>query len=174
MEDVIEEVFVQLYKSLRHFRGQSEFRTWLYRVTVNVVLSGRAARNGPAFGSEPPEEPSPPSADVVGDENAERHERVRAFESLLSRLTDEKRTVFVLHELEEIALEEIAEIVGAPMDTVRRRLLDAHSELEAMLVGESMPDAMQDESVGRAPWSLIRVRSRETLAPTRWRSRNRS
>jgi RNA polymerase sigma-70 factor (ECF subfamily) len=175
IEDVIEEVFVQLYESLRHFRGQSDFRTWIYRVTVQVVLlSGRAARNGPAFASEPHADSSRRTSEVVLDGNAGRHERVRAFERLLSRLDGEKRIVFVLHELEEIAPGEIAKIVGAPVLRVQRQILDARREIEAMLAEEPLPDGVQDESVGRAPLSWVRVRSRETVAPTLWRSRKRS
>jgi RNA polymerase sigma-70 factor (ECF subfamily) len=164
IEDVIEEVFVQLYESLRHFRSESEFRIWLYRVTVDVVhLSGRAARSGPAFANEPPGDASRPSSDAVWDEEAERDERVRAFERLLSRLAHEERIVFVLHELEEIPPEEIAKIVGAPVLTVRRRLLDAHRELEAMLADELAPGGTQNESVSRARLPERRAPQSETF-----------
>ena len=54
LEDVIQEVFVQVHKSLKDFRGQSKFSTWLHRVTVNVVLMHRrAARSRPVFADEP-------------------------------------------------------------------------------------------------------------------------
>src|SRR5580704_12769426 len=54
LEDVIQEVFVQVHKSLKDFRGQSKFSTWLHRVTVNVVLMHRrAARSRPMFAEEP-------------------------------------------------------------------------------------------------------------------------
>ncbi len=67
------------------------------------------------------------------DEDAERQERMRAFQRLLSRLADKKRVVFVLHELEGVSPTEIAEIVGAPVLTVRTRLFYARRELEEML-----------------------------------------
>jgi RNA polymerase sigma-70 factor, ECF subfamily len=136
LEDVIQEVFVQVYRSLRDFRGQSKFSTWLHRVTVNVALMHRrSARSRPVFADEP-------VADVVRsdnarpDEDAERHERVRAFARLLERLADKKRAVFVLHELEGLPPSEIARIVGAPVLTVRTRLFYARRELEAMLADE--------------------------------------
>jgi RNA polymerase sigma-70 factor (ECF subfamily) len=134
LEDVIQEVFVQVYKSLKDFRGQSKFSTWLHRVTVNVVLMyRRAARSRPVFADEPPAEPALRSGDIAPDEDAERRERVRAFGRLLGRLADKKRIVFVLHELEGIPPTEIAKIVGAPVLTVRTRLFYARRELEAML-----------------------------------------
>jgi RNA polymerase sigma-70 factor (ECF subfamily) len=136
LEDVIQEVFVQVYRSLKDFRGQSKFSTWLYRVTVNVALMHRRfARSRPVFAEE-----SPPdlvrSDDGRPDEDAERRERVRAFGRLLDRLADKKRVVFVLHELEGLSPREIARVVRAPVLTVRTRLFYARREIEAMLSEE--------------------------------------
>jgi RNA polymerase sigma-70 factor (ECF subfamily) len=124
LEDVVQEVFVQVYKSLPDFRGQSKFGTWLHRVTINVVLmQRRAARSRPIF------------AEAAAD--------VRAFGRLLDRLADKKRVVFVLHDLEGVAPGEIAQIVGAPVLTVRTRLFYARRELEAMLGDEPTLAAMR-------------------------------
>ncbi len=137
LEDVIQEVFVQVHKSLKDFRGQAKFSTWLHRVTVNVVLMHRrAARSRPVFADEPPAEGIEPGDAVMPDEDAERRERMRAFARLLDRLADKKRIVFVLHELEGLAPNEIARIVGAPVLTVRTRLFYARRELEGMLSEE--------------------------------------
>lgn len=137
LEDVIQEVFIQAYKSLKDFRGQSKFSTWLHRVTVNVVLMHRrAARSRPVFADEPPGDPSLRSPDLAPDDDAERRERVRAFGRLLGRLAEKKRIVFVLHELEGLPPSEIAVIVGAPVLTVRTRLFYARRELETMLADE--------------------------------------
>jgi RNA polymerase sigma-70 factor (ECF subfamily) len=134
LEDVIQEVFVQVHRSLKDFRGQSKFSTWLHRVTVNVVLMHRrAARSRPVFADEPLGEVLAQGGDAGPDEDAERRERVRAFGRLLDRLADKKRIVFVLHELEGISPSEIAKIVGAPVLTVRTRLFYARREIEAML-----------------------------------------
>jgi RNA polymerase sigma-70 factor (ECF subfamily) len=136
LEDVIQEVFVQVHKSLKDFRGQAKFTTWLHRVTVNVVLMHRrAARSRPVFADEPPPDGAEPES-VMPDEDAERRERMRAFGRLLDRLADKKRVVFVLHELEGVSPSEIARIVGAPVLTVRTRLFYARRELEQMLAEE--------------------------------------
>jgi RNA polymerase sigma-70 factor (ECF subfamily) len=137
LEDVVQEVFVQVYKSLKDFRGQSKFSTWLHRVTVNVVLMHRrAARSRPMFADEPPADPALRSDGIAPDEDAERRERMRAFERLLAKLAEKKRIVFILHELEGVPPSEIAKIVGAPVLTVRTRLFYARRELEAMLAEE--------------------------------------
>jgi RNA polymerase sigma-70 factor (ECF subfamily) len=144
MEDVVQEVFVQVYKSLIDFRGQSKFSTWLHRVTINVVLMyRRAARSRPVFADEPIVDGALRSGGIGPDEDAERRERLRAFGRLLDRLGDKKRIVFVLHELEGIPPNEIAKIVGAPVLTVRTRLFYARRELESMLADEPSLAAMQ-------------------------------
>jgi RNA polymerase sigma-70 factor (ECF subfamily) len=133
LEDVVQEVFCQVHRSLRDFRGQARFSTWLYRVTVNVVLMHRrAARCRPVLvtGTDSLSLPAP---DVLPDEQAARRSCVAAFRRLLDRLSEKKRTVFILHELEGLPPAEVASIVGAPVLTVRTRLFYARRELATML-----------------------------------------
>ncbi len=135
LEDAVQEVFVQVHRSLKDFRGQAKFSTWLHRVTVNVVLMQRRAQKArPAFADEPKDEL--PADAPLPDEDAERLERLRAFSRLLERLADKKRLVFVLHDLEGVSPAEISTIVGAPVLTVRTRLFYARREIEAMLAEE--------------------------------------
>ena len=137
LDDVVQEVFVQVFRSLKDFRGQSKFTTWLHRVTVNVVLMHRrSARSRPVLTEEAPGDLIADHNQSLPDEDAERQERMRAFQRLLARLADKKRVVFVLHELEGVSPAEIAEIVGAPVLTVRTRLFYARREIEEMLGDE--------------------------------------
>lgn len=134
LDDVVQEVFVQVFRSLPDFRGQSKFSTWLHRVTVNVVLMHRrSAKSRPVLSGEAPSELVADEAQTLPDDDAERRERMRAFQRLLAKLADKKRIVFVLHELEGLSPAEISDIVGAPILTVRTRLFYARRELEAML-----------------------------------------
>jgi RNA polymerase sigma-70 factor (ECF subfamily) len=134
LDDVVQEVFVQVFRSLKDFRGQSKFSTWLHRVTVNVVLMHRrSARSRPVLAEELPGELVADAGQTLPDEEVDRRERMRAFQRLLARLAEKKRIVFVLHELEGMSPTEIAEVVGAPVLTVRTRLFYARRELEAML-----------------------------------------
>lgn len=139
LDDVIQEVFVQVHRSLRDFRGQSKFSTWLHRVTVNVVLMHRrAARSRPVYAPIETEQSAidPVDPQSLPDEEAGRRQRMRAFERLLQRLPDKKRVVFVLHDLEGVSPAEISTAVGAPVLTVRTRLFYARREIEAMLAEE--------------------------------------
>ena len=133
LEDIVQEVFLQVYRSIKDFRGQSRFSTWLYRVTVNVVLmQRRAARSRPVL-HEAPEDGFGPDLRELPDDQVARARRVSAFYRLLDRLSDKKRAVFVLHELEGLSPSEIAKVVSAPVLTVRTRLFYARRELLALL-----------------------------------------
>ncbi len=136
LEDLVQEVFLQVYRSIKDFRGQSRFSTWLYRVTVNVVLmQRRAARSRPVFQDVEGEVLSTDQRELPDDQVA-RGRRVAAFYRLLDRLSDKKRAVFVLHELEGLSPSEVAQVVNAPVLTVRTRLFYARRELLALLQDE--------------------------------------
>jgi RNA polymerase sigma-70 factor (ECF subfamily) len=136
VEDVVQEVFLQVHKSLAEFRGQAKFTTWLHRVTVNVVLmQRRAAKSRPVFAGEAARD-SEPDQRLLPDEDAARNQRIVAFRRLLERLAEKKRTVFILHELEGLSPGEIATIVDAPVLTVRTRLFYARRELAEMMRDE--------------------------------------
>lgn len=137
VDDVVQEVFVQVFRSLKDFRGQSKFSTWVHRVAVNVVLMHRrAARSRPTYAEELPPEHTPDDGSVLPDEDADRRARIRAFSALLDKLAEKKRTVFILHEIEGISPQEIATIVGAPVLTVRTRLFYARREIEELMANE--------------------------------------
>jgi RNA polymerase sigma-70 factor, ECF subfamily len=136
LEDLVQEVFLQVYRSIKDFRAQARFSTWLYRLTVNVVLmQRRAARSRPVL--QPASDDSF-GADARGlpDDQLARARRVAAFYRLLDRMSDKKRAVFVLHELEGLSPGDVAKVVGAPVLTVRTRLFYARRELLEMLRDE--------------------------------------
>ncbi|MEJ7732740.1 MAG: RNA polymerase sigma factor [Polyangiaceae bacterium] len=172
-EDVVQEVFLQVHKSLGEFRGQAKFTTWLHRVTVNVVLMvRRAARSRPVFSGEPLADHEPDRR-LLPDEDSARLARIAAFRRLLDRLPDKKRTVFVLHELEGIAPAEIGEMVGAPVLTVRTRLFYARRELAEMMKDEpqlaqlarDLAEAEKPPRSAREPESGDRRSSADPSAP---------
>jgi RNA polymerase sigma-70 factor (ECF subfamily) len=134
LEDLLQEVFVQVHRSLKEFRGESRFSTWLHRVTVNVVLMHRrAARSRPVLAEELPAGSVEDVASTHPDDEADRRSRIAAFFALLEGISEKKRIVFVLHDLEGMAPSEIATIVDAPVLTVRTRLFYARRELEEQM-----------------------------------------
>jgi len=135
-EDLVQEVFLQVVRSLGTFREEARFSTWLYRVAMNVVLMHlRSAGRRPRLVDEELASPALCSAPSA-HEAFETRQRVAAFYRLLARLSDKKRVVFVLHELEGLTPARIGEIVGAPVLTVRTRLFYARRELGRWLEEE--------------------------------------
>jgi RNA polymerase sigma-70 factor (ECF subfamily) len=108
----------------------------LYRVTVNVVLMHRRSlRSRPSFASDA-DDYEAVDAGPLPDEHAARNSRVRAFYRLLDKLSEKKRTVFVLHEVEGLSPAQISELVSAPVLTVRTRLFYARREVVQLLADE--------------------------------------
>jgi RNA polymerase sigma-70 factor, ECF subfamily len=139
LEDVVQEAFVQVFRSLPSYRGDSKFSTWLYRVVTNVArMHVRHERSRPALTSEhkPVIDRMPSAEGARPDAAAERNERVRALYAQLEALSDKKRMVLVLHDLAGVSATEIADIVGAPVLTVRTRLFYARKELYAALAND--------------------------------------
>jgi RNA polymerase sigma-70 factor (ECF subfamily) len=142
LEDVVQEVFVQVFRSLPGFRGDSRFSTWLHRVTVNVTLMHlRAARSRPQLVPEAPAETTAGEGESPLDGVA-RNERLRALYKILDGLSEKKRTVFILHELEGVAAGDIAKMVGAPVLTVRTRLFYARREVYAAMASDPALDTI--------------------------------
>jgi RNA polymerase sigma-70 factor (ECF subfamily) len=138
-DDVVQDVFVHVFRSLRSFRGESKFTTWLFRLTVNVTrMHLRRGRARPRIADvDVPETAGDDDApQVLPDRAYESDQRLRALYRLLDALGEKKRTVLVLHDLEGMPSKEIAELVGAPVLTVRTRLFYARKELYAAIAKE--------------------------------------
>ena len=137
LEDVVQDVFVHVYRSLKNFRGDSKFTTWLYRLTANVTkMHLRRKRSRPRIVDVPVPEGRSEAPGEQPDAAVERNERVAALYRLVDRLSEKKRTVLVLHDFEGLSAKEIGEIVEAPVLTVRTRLFYARKELYAALMEE--------------------------------------
>lgn len=131
LEDVLQEVFVEVFRSIRRFEGRSAFTTWLYRVALNVAMKHRrkAARAPVAVGEDLPDT-ADPNADPSGA--AFSAERARRVEKILDQLAPKKRMVLVMHDLQGIDATEIAARVGSNVLTVRTRLFYARRELSKL------------------------------------------
>jgi RNA polymerase sigma-70 factor (ECF subfamily) len=130
--DVCQEVFLRVYRGLARFRGEAQIGTWIYRIAVNeVTRMGRAGALRRAFFTllgrgEDPRAPATP------EQTCQQTEALRELHLLLARMKPKQRAVFVLFELEELCLEEIAEVVGAGLETVKSRLRHARADFERM------------------------------------------
>ncbi len=130
LEDIVQEVFFQVHRSIASFQGSSKFTTWLYRLTVNVTLQYVKAKKHRAVPYLPIENRRDLSIDQPSPERQVwASERWRILMSILESLSEKKRIVFVLHEIEGIEAKEIARILGIPTLTVRTRLFYARKAI---------------------------------------------
>jgi len=129
-EDVTQEVFVSLHKSLWKFRFKSSFKTWIYRVTVNRAITLYNKRKKKQTGTVPFEEhmerSDGPYEEISELENKEREELVA---QMLEVLPPEQRACVVLKEIEGLKYEEIAKTLKIKINTVRSRLKRARGKL---------------------------------------------
>jgi RNA polymerase sigma-70 factor (ECF subfamily) len=126
-DDVTQQVFVQAFRRLDRFSGESAFSTWLYRVTVNEALQHlrqRRSRRTDSLSMEP--------ADHRPDFNRQIEER-ELLDCALAQIEAELRVMFVLREVDGLSYEEIAKTLDVPMGTVASRLSRARQELQEKL-----------------------------------------
>lgn len=136
-DDVVQEVFVVAHRKLPEFEGRAQVKTWLLKILVRVVRHYfRTQRRKP--GHRPAQ--TLDDLDVLRDhqdrgpaEAAERKDAVRVLDGLLARMDSEKREVFVLAEIEQLSSVEIAEVLGANINTIYSRLRAARQEFEQAL-----------------------------------------
>ena len=132
LQDQSQEAFVAIFRGLDGFAGRSSLRTWIYGICLRVASNyrRRAYIRSERPVAEPPERADP------SDPVAERQEWSR-LSALLDRLDADKREVFVLYELEELSMKEVAEACDCPLQTAysrlhaaRRRLLEEYHRQE--------------------------------------------
>ena len=131
VEDVVQDVFLHVYRSLHTFRGDSRFSTWLYRLAVNVTrMHLRRRKSRPRFADvDVPETPSGDQRILDPGEEVDQRMRIRALYEVLDTLSEKKREVLVLHDFDGVVAKEIAETLDIPVLTVRTRLFYARKEL---------------------------------------------
>lgn len=139
IEDVVQEVFLHVYRSLGSFRGDARFSTWLYRLTVNVTrMHLRRKRSRPRFADVevPDAAPTDDAPALDPAEQVDQRARITALYRLVDALSEKKREVIVLHDFDGMPAKEIAESLGIPVLTVRTRLFYARKELYAAMAAD--------------------------------------
>ncbi|MEZ4232564.1 MAG: sigma-70 family RNA polymerase sigma factor [Polyangiaceae bacterium] len=129
LDDVAQEVFLVVHRRLGDFEGRSSLRTWLYGICLKVASSHRrrVERRREAGLGEAPEEP------VSGGQQSalERAEARRRMQRVLADLDEEQREVFVLYEIERVAMKDVAELLGCPLQTAYYRHQTARKKVIA-------------------------------------------
>jgi RNA polymerase sigma-70 factor (ECF subfamily) len=129
--DLAQEVFLRAWRAIPRFRGQSSFATWLYRIGVNACLNFRALRRPQTL--ELPEAVADP---VPGAEaRLETDDEARRVREAVERLPEKQRATLILKVYHELTHEEVAEILGSTVGTVKANLFHALGNLRRLAAG---------------------------------------
>ena len=140
--DLAQDGFLKAWKSMRNFRGQSSFYTWLYRILMNVTidwLRRKRIESSSEFDDsigirdvEPAATTAPKAELEPAVKLSDREIRTR-IDLAITRLSPEHRAVIVLREMDGLEYQEIAEAVGCSIGTVMSRLFYARKKLQSLL-----------------------------------------
>jgi RNA polymerase sigma-70 factor (ECF subfamily) len=144
--DTTQEVFLKVFRGMKHFHGESSLKTWIYRIAVHEASNRRRwwfRHKAHETSIEPLEDgcrgPAPGDFLVDGAESpfeSAAHEEVRArVEQELRKIPEPYRTTLILRDLEEMSYEEIAEVTEVSLGTVKSRLTRGREALRKRLAG---------------------------------------
>jgi RNA polymerase sigma-70 factor (ECF subfamily) len=138
-EDLTQDVFIQLYRKIGSFRGDSAFTTWLHRMTVNQVLMHFRKRT--VKFEKTTEEGETPVQVVPGTESPSKMPIVDkiALENAIDQLPAGYKNVFMLHDVEGFEHEEVAKILGCSVGTSKSQLHKARLKLQKLLKKKANP-----------------------------------
>jgi len=137
IEDLAQETFLKVYRRLSSFQRQSSFYTWLYRIAVNTILDSLKRRGRSPVQSVEDLEAVPVSSSAgcpSPSATLEREELARITHEVLEELPEIFRTVLVLREYEEMAYQDIADLLGISIGTVESRLFRARARFKERLL----------------------------------------
>jgi RNA polymerase sigma-70 factor (ECF subfamily) len=147
MEDLVQNVFVEMCKSLPNFRGDSTMSTFVGGITVRIARRAMRPTAWIRFRSEMPEE-APPGPDRPHD-NAIAGEQLRRLDAALAKIAPDKRIAFVLWAVDGKDVETIAKMVGASVPATRSRIHYAQKELRAIASKDPyLADLVEGDRVG--------------------------
>lgn len=137
VHDVAQEAFIKAYKALSGFRGDSQFYTWLYRIAINTAKNHLVARGRrpPAFDVDVEDAEFYSGSEALKDldtpeNNLFRDELQQVVDRAIQALPEDLRTAVTLREYEGLSYEEIAEVMGCPVGTVRSRIFRAREAID--------------------------------------------
>lgn len=134
VDDLAQLAAEQVFRKLPTFRGECELMTWVYGICYRVVLKERRwYRRWSLRFTLQDSEPSAESSEPSPGSSIEAQQRLQALNAALLRMSEKYRAVVVLHDLEELSVQEIAIIVSCNELTVRSRLRDGRKQLRKLL-----------------------------------------
>ncbi len=131
-EEIAQEVFLRVHRTVEDFRGEAKLSTWLYAITSRLCLN-RLASGERRVSREGEESLERLRADADPAAHVERVELEAALQRAITELPEERRIMVVLRDFEGLSYEEIATALDLPLGTVRSRLHRARTDLKEKL-----------------------------------------
>ena len=136
--DVCQETFLRAFRSIKGFKGQSKFSSWLYRIALNLCRDWirRERRSASLAPLDEETEPAPPPGAArpeTAEDRAVRQDLRRVITRAMSALSDDQRITIVLKEYHGLTFQEIADLQGCPLSTVKTRLYQGLGVLRRQL-----------------------------------------
>lgn len=135
-EDLTQEIFVKAYSKLHTFRGGSSLYTWLYRIARNTCLDAlkkKRFRDRFRFFGESENPESHYNEAAHHSESPENREMIRLLHTAIRRLPEPYRSLIVFKDLEEMEYKDIAQIMDAPVGTLKSQVFHARKKLRQIL-----------------------------------------
>jgi RNA polymerase sigma-70 factor (ECF subfamily) len=143
--DVVQETFLRAFRGIGNFRGQAKFSSWVYRIALNLCRDWiRRERRSPIL-------PAPEGVDVIElaaeqgpaesiEDLVARNDISEAVAALMTKLPEEQRTAIILKEYHGMTFQEIADLQGVPLSTVKTRLYQGLNVLRRHLAQQGKYD----------------------------------
>ena len=133
VDDLVQMVFLNVFQSIRKFRGASAFSTWLFRITINVARQEIRVRTRHRRLNAAVKEVNEVRGTSVRRTPESRLSNVQEVYDVLDKLSDKKRETFILYTYEGYSLQEIAELLDSTVSTIGSRLQAARKEVLSYL-----------------------------------------
>lgn len=153
--DVVQEVFLKVFRNIDHFRGQSTLKTWIYRITVNEAHNARRwffrhRRREVELDTDPQETRNWKETIADGGRSpfdmAFESERAGLIEAALERINPSFREAVVLRDIADLSYEEIADVLAVSLGTVKSRILRGR---------EALREELAEDLAGSRPLHLV-------------------
>lgn len=128
IDDMVQETFIKIWKSLKNFEQRSSLKTWIYRIAVNAAIDYQRKNSKYSHYSEIDQITEP-----VAHEKTDQCLYQQLIEVALHKLSEEQKSVAILSLYQQLSTQEIADILEIPSGTVKSRLFNAKNQMQQEL-----------------------------------------
>jgi RNA polymerase sigma-70 factor, ECF subfamily len=146
VEDMIQETFIRVFRSLAQFRGEAQLSTWIGRITLNVAMEHLRTRRFPTARLE--SVPDVSRDESTGEEKVAAREALRQMYEILERLDPKHRVAFTLHVIDGRPLTEVASLMSATLVATKTRVWRARREIERRAQNNPWLSSFLDSNAG--------------------------